>query len=114
MAVFKGREVAVIGKTNGEDTAPLYTIQERDGQRAHVPMNQIRFTKDEMKDLEKGAAWHLDGARVIEDKDLQDLRDKQDRKKIEANQKTQSTAPVQVSKVMVDPTEITNKAQVKK
>lgn len=112
MAVFKGREVTVLGKTNGEDTSPLYTIVEKNGQRAEVPMNQLQFTKDEMKDLEKGAAWHLDGAKVIEDKDLQELRDAQDRKKIEENQKTQKPGPVEVNKVMVDPSEVQDKSTI--
>jgi hypothetical protein len=105
MAVYKGREVTVLGKTNGEDTAPLYTIQEKSGQRADVPMNQLQFTKDEMKDLEKGAAWHLDGAKVIEDKDLADLRDKQDKAKIEKNQESVEDKPVKAT-TYVKPSEV--------
>lgn len=103
MAVFKGREVSVLGKTNGEDTSPLYTIVEKNGQRADVPMNQLQFTDAELKDLEKGAAWHLDGAKVIEAKDLQDLRDKQDKAKIEKEQeKNPQSNVVEANKVYVD------------
>jgi len=103
MAVFKGREVQVLGKTNGEDTAPLYTIVEGNGQRADVPMNQLQFTKAELNALETGAGWHLDGAKVIEEKELTELRDAQDRKKIEQKQSTVKPGPVEVNKVYVDP-----------
>jgi hypothetical protein len=104
MAVYKGREVTVLGKSDGEDTSPLYTIMERDGQRSNVPMNQIQFTKEELKDQEKGAAWHLDGARVIEDKDLQALRDSQDKAKLE--KQPTPDKDIEVSKMKVPAEEL--------
>lgn len=106
MAVYKGREVTVLGKTGGEDTSPLYTIQHRDGNREDVRLNLIQLTDDEIKEMEKNNVWHLKGANRIDQKDLQNLRDSQDRKKIEENQKKQPTEPVEVKKVMVDPKEV--------
>lgn len=111
MAVYKGREVQILGKTNGEDTSPLYTIQQKDGSREDVKLNQIQFTEAEIKDAKDGAQWHLDGANVINDKDLQTLRDKTDRQKIEDNQKKNpQKTDVEVSKIKVDANEVANKA----
>ena len=87
MAIFKGREVQVIGKSDGTDTSPLYTIEHKDGQREMVSLNQIQMTEKEVKESKDGVAYHLDGVQVIKDKDLQDLRDSQDRKKIEDDMK---------------------------
>ena len=112
MAVYKGREVQVLGKQGGTDTSPLYTIVEKNGQRADVPMNQIQFTEKEVKDMEKDASWHLNGAQKISDADLQKLRDSQDREKIEKEQKVRGTGPVEVSKVMVDPSEVNDKSTI--
>jgi hypothetical protein len=114
MAVYKGREVQLLGKTNGEDTAPLYTIQHRDGNREDVKLNQIQLTEDEVKVAEKSSTQHLMTAPRIKNEDLQKLRDSQDRTKIEKQQGTQKTEPVEVSKVLVDPTEVTSKTTVKK
>ena len=112
MAVYKGREVSVLGKTGGEDTSPLYTIIDKDGNREDVKLNQIQFTEKELKDAKDGAQWHLDGAQVIKDKDLQELRDSQDREKIEKSQSTQKPGPVEVNKVMVDPSEVKDKSTI--
>ncbi len=112
MAVYKGREVSVLGKQGGEDTSPLYTIIDKSGNREDVQLNQIQFTEKELKDAKDGAQWHLDGAQVIADKDLQELRDGQDRAKIEKTQGTQKPGPVEVSKVMVDPSEVKDKSTI--
>lgn len=112
MAVYKGREVELLGKVGGYDTAPLYTIMQRDGSRADVPLNQIQLTEDEVKQAEKDSVWHLEGAPRIKDEDLQKLRDAQDRKKIEENQKKVGPGPVEVSKVMVDPAEVNDKSTI--
>lgn len=87
MAVYKGREVIVIGKTDATDTSPLYTIQHPNGERESVRLNQIKMSEKEIKDAKDGAQWHVDGVQVIKDKELQDLRDTQDPKKIEEVQK---------------------------
>jgi hypothetical protein len=114
MAVYKGREVSLLGKVGGTDTSPLYTIQHKDGGREDIALNQIQITEDEKKEMEKDVAWHLGGAVVIPNKDLQELRDSQDKKKIEEKQGKQSPQPVEVSKVMVDPSEVKEKSTEKK
>lgn len=112
MAIYKGREVQIIGKVGGYDTSPLYTIQHRDGNREDVKLDHVQITEAEKKEAEKGAVWHLEGTPVIKDKDLQDLRDSQDKKKIEENQKKHGSGPVEVSKVMVDPAEVQDKSTI--
>ena len=112
MAVYKGREVTLLGKVGGEDTAPLYTIQHKDGNREDVRLNLVQLTEDEVKTAEKSSTQHLLSAPRIEDKDLQELRDSQDKKKIEEKQGKQSAAPVEVTKVMVDPSEVKDKSTI--
>lgn len=112
MAVYKGREVEILGKQGGEDTSPLYTILHKDGTREDVRMNQLQLTEKEIKDAKDGAAWHLNGAQVIKDSDLKDLREKTSKEEIEKHQKTQRPGPVEVSKVMVDPAEVQDKSTI--
>lgn len=109
MAIYKGREVEVVGRADGADVSPLYTIQHKDGNREQVKMNQLQFTEEEVKNAKEGSALHLEGANVIKNDELQKLRDSQDREKIEKSQKTQPTEPVEVKKVMVDPKEVQEK-----
>jgi hypothetical protein len=103
MAVYKGREVQLLGRTDGAETSPLYNIMQADGTRESVRFNQLQLTEQEMKDSKEGAQWHLEGAKVIPAKDLQELRDSQDRKKIEEKQKnqprTEVTIPAQTIKL---------------
>lgn len=112
MAIYKGREVHVLGRTNGEDTSPLYDILDQWGQRSSVKLNELQFTDEEVKEQKEKAVNHFDYANVISKEDLQDLRDSQDKKKIEENQKSTRPGPVEVSKVMVDPSEVQDKSTI--
>ena len=107
MAIYKGREVQLLGRSDGADVSPMYDILDQWNQRSSVPMNQIEFTGKEIEDMKKMNYDHLSNVRKIEDKDLQELKDSQDKSKIEAKQGKQSSSePVAVSKVMIDPTEV--------
>lgn len=112
MAVYKGREVQILGRADGADTAPLYRIVHPNGNTEQVRFTELQLTSNEIKEQEKIYGEHLRGANKIEDKDLQQLRDSQDREKIEQNQKTRSTSPVEVNKVMVDPSEVQEKSVI--
>jgi len=112
MAIYKGREVHVLGRTNGEDTSPLYDILDQWNQRSSVKLNELQFTEDEVKQQREKAVNHLDYANVIKQDELQELRDSQDKKKIEAQQKRIGPGPVEVSKVMVDPAEVQDKSTI--
>lgn len=87
MAIYKGREVTLLGPSTGEDVSPMYDIQEQSGQRASVKFSTLQLTEKEKTDLDKQGALHVKNANVIKDKDLQDLRDSQNPKKIEDSRK---------------------------
>lgn len=111
MALLRNREVALLGKTDGQDESPTYTVIYPDGQRENVRLNELQLTEEEHKNLSKahGEAV-MTNVNKVDNKALQEIRDGQDRRKIEERQKTQSTQPVQVNKVMVDPAEVTEKS----
>ena len=112
MAIYKGREVQVLGPSSGEDVSKMYDILDQWNQRSSVKVSEIQFTGKEIEDLKKQNADQFSGYSKIEDKDLQELKDSQDKKKIEERQKTAKTSPVQVSKVMVDPAEVQDKSTI--
>jgi hypothetical protein len=112
MAIYKGREVQLLGRSDGADVSPMYDILDQWNQRSSVPMNQLQFTGKELDDMGKQNVDHLKYVNKIEDKDYQELKDSQDKAKIEATQKTQKPGPVEVSKVMVDPSEVQDKSTI--
>ena len=112
MAIYKGREVQLLGRSDGADVSPMYDVLDQWNQRSSVPMNHLQFTAKEIDDMGKQNVDHLKFVNKIEDKDLQDLKDSQDKAKIEAHQKTQKPGPVEVSKVMVDPSEVQDKSTI--
>jgi|SRR6185503_9253493 len=115
MALLRNREVSIAGRADGADTSPTYTVIYKNGERENVLLSELQLTKQEADDMKKAHGENvLVGVNVVEDKDLQDLRDKQDRTKIEENQKKQGTDPVEVKRVMVDPAEVAEKSPAKK
>lgn len=112
MAIYKGREVQLLGRSDGADVSPMYDVIDQWSQRSSIPLNQLQFTSKEIEDMKKMNYDHLDGVNKIEDKDLQELKDGQDKSKIEQRQKTQKPGPVEVSKVMVDPNEVQDKSTI--
>ena len=109
MAFYKNREVALLGPVDGASASPTYAILHKDNQREHVALDQIQLTNEEFENLRKQHGEHgMYGVSKIEDKDAQELRDSQDRVKIEKAQGEQDPLdrPVPVSKVMVDPKEV--------
>lgn len=112
MAIYKGREVIVLGRSDGADVSPMYDILDQWSQRSSVKLNELQFTDEEVKTFKGKSVNHLDNVKVIPQKELQELRDGQDREKIEKNQKTQKTSPVEVKKVMVDPSEVKDKSTI--
>lgn len=112
MAIYKGREVQLLGRSDGADVSPMYDVIDQWNQRSSIPLNQLQFTSKEVEDMKKQNYDHLDGVNKIEDKDYQELKDGQDKAKIEQRQKTQKPGPVEVSKVMVDPNEVQDKSTI--
>lgn len=112
MALLRNREVQILGKTDGEDVSPTYTVLYPDGNRENVKLSELQLTEEEHKNLSKAHGNDvMTNVNVVKNEDLQKLRDGQDRKKIEERQVKQSPAPVAVNKVMVDPSEVKSKAK---
>src|SRR4051812_47970503 len=85
MAVYKGREVQILGRADAVDTAPMYRVLDDQGQVEHVSLDRLEVTEDEKKQLTADSEASLT-FKVIKDKDLKDLRDSQDADKIKAKQ----------------------------
>ena len=116
MALLRNREVQILGKTDGEDFAPTYTVLYKDGERENVRLTELHITEDEKKELLKANGENvLVNVKVVDDKKLQEVRDNQDRTKIEDKQsKVDTTKPVEVKKVFVDSAEVAEKTPAKK
>lgn len=112
MAIYKGREVQLLGRSDGADVSPMYDVLDQWNQRSSVKLSELQFTSTEVADMKKQNYDHLDGVKKIEDKDLQELRDGQDKAKIEQKQGKVKPGPVEVSKVMVDPAEVQDKSTI--
>lgn len=112
MAIYKGREVQVLGPSSGEDVSKMYDVLDQWNQRSSVKLSELQFTGKEIEDLKKQNVEQFTSYNKIEDKDLQELKDGQDKKKIEESQKKQSTQPVEVKRVMVDPSEVSDKSTI--
>jgi hypothetical protein len=53
MAIYKNREVSVIGPNTMANTPETINIRYKDGTHENVSVGQVRFTEDEKKDLVK-------------------------------------------------------------
>lgn len=85
MAVYKGREVTILGRATGADYAPDYRVLDQWGQEEIVTLDKLQVTEEEKKQLTADNQTNLT-FNVIKDKDLKDLRDSQDAEKIKARQ----------------------------
>lgn len=111
MAIYKGREVQLLGRLSGGEESPLYRVMDKDQNVEHVALDQMQFTSEEKKQLEKDHGQVASTLNVIEDKDLKELRDGQDRQKIEERQKKEpQNRDVPVSNIKVNADEVARKA----
>lgn len=84
MAIYKGREVTLQSTVpTGFVETQNVTIVYADGTTQQTPLNTISFTKKEKDTLQKEAGSKFDNVSVIEDNDLQDLKDGQNPDKID-------------------------------
>lgn len=112
MAIYKGREVQLLGRVDGADESPLYRVMDKHQNIEHVRLGDMQFTSQEQKDLEKTHGQLVADLQVIEDKDLKELRDGQDREKIEEKQKNEpKNRDVPVSNIKVNADEVARKAK---
>lgn len=111
MAIYKGREVQLLGRLDGVDESPLYRVMDKQQQVEHVRLGDMQLTEDEKKDLQKVHGLAIADVPTISDKDLQELRDGQNREKIEEKQKKNpQNKDVAVSTVKVNADEVARKA----
>lgn len=111
MAIYKGREVSLLGRVSGGEESPLYRVMDKDQNIEHVALDKMQFTADEKKNLERDNGSIASTLQVIEDKDLKELRDGQNRQKIEERQKNQpQNRDVPVSNIKVNADEVARKA----
>lgn len=95
MALLRNRPVTVIGPVQVQETSPIYTVQYADGTREDTPLKFIQMTDAEFKEFKKTSPNYTDHIRVIDDKEHQEILDKQDVKKIREKQgKTATPAEV--------------------
>ncbi len=109
MAVYRGREVHILGRTTGEDITPSYDILDQWNERSSVKLPELHLTEEEIQKMKDQAIHHLHFAKIIADKDLQELKDSQDKRKIEerlAKEEQKSATPT-------TPTTPTTPAKVK-
>lgn len=111
MAIYKGREVQLLGRLSGGEESPLYRVMDKHQNIEHVPLSQMQFTSEEKKQLEGEHGQLASNLTVIENKDLKELREGQDRQKIEERQKNENkNQDVPVDTVKVNANEVARKA----
>lgn len=87
MAIYKNREIKVLFNlptTHDEFVEANYP----NGDKEHVRLSEVKFTKDELSTLDKQYKLKLSEYNSISDKELSDLRDSNNPEKIEKALKT--------------------------
>src|SRR6267142_3834500 len=74
MALYKNREVTVIGPNPMANTPISINIRYVDGSHENVALSQVSFTEDEKKALVKAHPSQYDNVRIIKDADLHAIR----------------------------------------
>ena len=82
MAIYKGREVQVIGEVSKGYTTPETVQIFFDNTYENVKIGDLKVTEDEKKTLQKAQADKFENITVVSDKEVQELRDSQDPEKI--------------------------------
>lgn len=91
MALLRNREVSIVARTDGADMSPVYTVAYANGIRENAKLTELQLTKTEYADmLRQNGEVYMHDVQRIEDKDLQEVRDSQDKTKIEARQKAET------------------------
>lgn len=95
MAIYNGREVSLLNTIpTGFVETQNVTIVYPDGATQQVPLNTLQFSKKEKDQIQKEAGSKFDNVSVIEDKDLQVLKDGQNPDKIDTSKNPAPTGPV--------------------
>jgi hypothetical protein len=74
MAIYKNREVSVVGPNPQANTPETINVQYKDGSHENVPTHQVKYTAEEKKLLVKNHPSKYDTVDTIEDADIQAVR----------------------------------------
>lgn len=74
MAVYKNREVGVIGPNPQANTPDTINIRYKDGTHENVQASEVRFTEDEKKSLIKNHPSKFDNVSTTTEEDLKAVR----------------------------------------
>src|SRR4051812_10189582 len=110
MAILRNREVTILGRADGSDPSPTYTVQYPDLERENVTLRELQLTGEEYEEMKKqNGETAMGNVRKIEDKDLGELRDGQDRQKIEERQaKNPARSDITVNTIKVPSEEVSS------
>lgn len=65
MAIYKGREVQVLGRSDGADVSPMYDILDQWNERSSVKFNELEFSSKEIEDMKKQHVSYFEHAKTI-------------------------------------------------
>ena len=74
MAIYKNREVSVIGPNSQINTPTSINIRYLDGSHENVSLSLVKFTEDEKKSLQKSYPSQFDDVDTVKDEDLKAVR----------------------------------------
>jgi hypothetical protein len=74
MAIYKNREVYVVGPNTMANSPETINVRYKDGTHENVSVGLVRFTVDEKKQLQKLYPSKFDDVTVTDDKDLEAVR----------------------------------------
>ena len=87
MALLRNREVTIVSRADAADASPVYTVAYANGSKENVKLPELQLTEAEYKDmLRTNGEVYMHDVKKVDNKTLQEIRDSQDKDKIEARQ----------------------------
>jgi hypothetical protein len=74
MAIYKNREVYVVGPNTMANSPETINVKYKDGTAENVSVGHVRFTEEEKKQLIKQHPSKFDDVKTVDDKDLEAVR----------------------------------------
>lgn len=74
MAIYKNREVTVVGPNAMANTPETINVRYKDGTHENVAVGNVKFTEDEKKQLTKKHPSKFDDVKTVSDGDLEAVR----------------------------------------
>lgn len=74
MAIYKNREVTVVGPNSMANSPETINVRYKDGSAENVSVGLVRFTEDEKKQLQKLYPSKFEDVQTTDDKDLEAVR----------------------------------------